>query len=462
MGGLMDKVMADIGRGTVASVYLLCGDELVAREGARAIVDALVPADHQALSVETINEDAEAATVPGRLRTVPLFGGTKVVVVRDTKAFVSKQNVGDLFRKSWEAWKARDAEKAARGFLQAAGVAGLDRPFLERAMQGELPSALWKDLLTVPSTEESTQWVRETARRLVADGAEIPEAIGAGTAAVFEDLLKRGIPPGAVLILTAEVVDQRRALFKRIAETGVVVDCGVRTGKLGETQMKPEVARARIKEAVHRAGKRIDEGAATCIVERTGFSVRTLESELEKILLYVGDRAEVRTADVLAVLSSSREAGIFDLTNALEGRDVAGALHALRALAAQREGAQPILGMIAATIRSLLLARCALDGRLDGQIDPRLTYPAFQSRVLPRLAAEAGPDDGSAAKLRAMHPFRTFNLLKASSRFTLTDLLRGLDAIHQADLALKNTGQAEGVILETLALTLCGTDARKG
>jgi len=61
MGGLMDKVMADIGRGTVASVYLLCGDELVAREGARAIVDALVPADHQALSVETISEDAEAA-----------------------------------------------------------------------------------------------------------------------------------------------------------------------------------------------------------------------------------------------------------------------------------------------------------------------------------------------------------------------------------------------------------------
>ncbi len=94
MGGLIDKVVADIRRGTAASVYLLHGDELVAREGARAIVDALVPADHQALSVETISEDAEAATVPGRLRTVPLFGGIKVVVVHDTKAFMSKQNVG--------------------------------------------------------------------------------------------------------------------------------------------------------------------------------------------------------------------------------------------------------------------------------------------------------------------------------------------------------------------------------
>ena len=61
-----------------------------------------------------------------------------------------------------------------------------------------------------------------------------------------------------------------------------------------------------------------------------------------------------------------------------------------------------------------------------------------------------------------MHPFRTFNLLKASSRFTLTDLLHGLDAIHQADLALKTTGQAEGVLLETLVLTLCGGDTPKG
>ena len=462
MGGVIDTVVADIRRGAPASVYLLHGDELVAREGARAIVDALVSADRQTLSVETLIEDADAATVPARLRTMPLFGGTKVVVVHDTKAFVSKQNAGDLFRKSLDAWKARDGEKAARGLLQAVAVAGQDRSFLERAAQGDLPAALWKDLLNVQPTEESERWLRETASHLAAEGAEIPETAGAATTTVFEDLLKQGIPAGAVLILTAEVVDQRRALFKRIAEAGAVVDCGVRTGKAGETQMKPEVARARIAEAVHRAGKRIDDGAATCIVDRTGFSVRMLESELEKILLYVGSRAEVHLADVLAVLSTSREAGIFDLTNAVESRDVAGALRALRALAGQREAAPAILGMIAATLRSLIVARCALDGRLEGQFDSRMAYGGFQSRVVPRLTADGGPDDGSAARLRAMHPFRAFNLLKAAHRFTLAELLRGLEAIHQADLALKTTGQAEGVILETLALTLCGTDTPKG
>jgi DNA polymerase-3 subunit delta len=311
--------------------------------------------------------------------------------------------------------------------------------------------------------EESERWLQETAGRLAAEGAEVSEGPAAGTAPIYEALIQQGIPAGAVLILTADVVDQRRALFKRIGEAGVVVDCGVRAGKLGETQMKPEVARGRIREAVARAGKRIEDEAVAGIVERTGFSVRALESELEKILLYVGDRGEIRKSDVLEVLSNTREASIFDLTSALEEREAARAIRALRALAVQREAAQAILGLLAGTVRGLIVARCAVDRRLDKiPPDPRMPYATFQARVLPRLAADARADDGSAARLREMHPFRAFTLLKAAGRFTQAELLRGLTAIHDADLALKSTGQPEGAILETLALTLCGGEGRKG
>ena len=119
--------------------------------------------------------------------------------------------------------------------------------------------------------------------------------------------------------------------------------------------------------------------------------------------------------------------------------------------------------MIAATIRSLMLARCALDGRLDGQFDSRLTYGGVP---VARASRAWRPTPGRTTDRRRSFArctrSATFNLLKAGNRFTLADLLRGLDAIHQADLALKTTGQAEGVILETLALTLCGGDAPKG
>ena len=460
MTDAVGRIVADMQRGKRAGVYLLVGDEFLARQGAQAIVDALVPKAHQSLSVEAVGDD-EAASVAGRLRMVPLFGGVKVVVVYDTKALVSKQNLGDLFRRSRDAWKEGDDQRAIRLLLQATGAAGRDRAFLERAAKGGLSEAVWRELFPFEPTEESERWLRETAGRLVAEGKEISDAAGAATARIYEDIVKQQIPAGAVLILTAEAVDQRRALFKRISESGVVVDCGVRTGKLGESQMKPDVARARIEDAVGRAGKRIDDDAVRAIVERTGFSVRALDSELEKILLYLGSRAEVRRADVLEVLSSSREANIFDLTNALEERNAAGALRALRSLAVQREAAPAILGMVASTLRGLIVARAVLDRGLDGQLDGRVSYATFQARVLPRLAADAESDDGSVAKIRGMHPFRAFNLLKAAGRFTEAELVRGLEAVHDADLAFKTSGQPEGLILETLAVALCGGEARR-
>jgi DNA polymerase III delta subunit len=139
----------------------------------------------------------------------------------------------------------------------------------------------------------------------------------------------------------------------------------------------------------------------------------------------------------------------------VETGDAAGALRALRALAVQREAAPSILGMIASVVRSLLLARCALDRHLDGRLDGRMPYGAFQARVLPRLSAEAAGEDRAAAKIREMHPFRAFNLLRAAGRFTQANLVEGLQAIHDADLALKTTGQPEGLILEAVLLTLC-------
>ena len=459
MTDAVGKIVADIQRGKRAGVYLLVGDEFLAREGTQAIVDALVPKAHQPLSVEAVGDD-DAASVAGRLRTVPLFGGVKVVVVHDTKALVSKQNLGDLFRRSRDAWKEGDDQRAVRLLLQATGAAGRDRAFLERAAKGGMSEAAWREVFPFEPTEESERWLQEIVGRVVAEGKEVSDAAGAATARIYEDLVKQQIPAGAALILTAEAVDQRRALFKRISESGVVVNCGVRTGKLGETQMKPEVARARIQDSAGHAGKRIDDDAVTAIVERTGFSVRSLDSELEKILLYVGSRTEIRRADVLEVLSGSREASIFDLTNALEERDAAGAVRALRALAVQREAAQATLGMVASSLRGLIVARAVLDRRLDGQFDARVTYATFQARVLPRLAADDETDDGSAAKIRGMHPFRAFNLLKAASRFTQVELVRGLEAIHDADLALKTGGQPEGLILEGLALTLCSGDTR--
>jgi len=448
-----DAVAQEIAKGKRLPVYLLFGDELLTRQGAQKLVNQLIPEAEQTFGVEMLTEDAEIATLSLRLRTVPLLGGMKVVVAHDSKAFVSKQSVGQVFRKSFEAWQDEDAARAIRLWLQGLGTAGQDRTFLERAARGELDEAAWRDVLGIVPDPEAEAWAQAVAAQALTEGAAIPS--GTGTAAqVYEDILKRGIPDMAVLIVTAEVVDQRRALFKRIAEIGAVLDCSVRANRAGETQMRPELARAKIRELVAMAEKTIDQQTVEWIIERTGFSMRALSSEVEKILLFVGDRPSVQVADAVAVLSNARGSGMFDLTNAIDERDTPRALRALRGLLAQREAEQALLGLVATEIRQLLVARCAIDGRLEGVFDTAVSYPAFQSRVLSRLAAP-GPDNGAAAKLSAMHPFRAYNLLRGGARYRQAELLKALHGIHAMDVAGKTAGALDALRLETLVLDLC-------
>jgi DNA polymerase-3 subunit delta len=288
---------------------------------------------------------------------------------------------------------------------------------------------------------------------------EIPEADGASLSGIYDQILQRGIPPETSLILTAESADERRAIFKKIAAAGFVIDCTVRSKRPWDPQMNPEAARARIRGLVAAAGKAIDEAAVAGIVQRTGASMRGLVSEVEKVLLYVGSRPAVTTADVLEVFSGSREASIFDLTNAVSGKDPAKALAAFRGLLAQREPVPAILGILAAEVRALIIARCALEQRLGGALDPAMSFEAFRSRILPRLGEGVQGDDGSASKLLAMNPFRAFRLLQAASAFSLQALLRGLEAIHETDLSLKSAGYPEALLLEQLLIRLCAGPA---
>jgi DNA polymerase-3 subunit delta len=455
MTGTIEKAIAELKQGRRFPVYLLHGDEFLAKEGAKAIIEALVPPAQQSLNVEVVAEDRDLASLSMRLNTLPLLGGAKVVVVHDSKAFVSRESVDGLVRRSLEAWQDGDVGRATRWLLQAVAAVGEGETFLERAGRGEVSGSELARVFATGADAGKDEWLRDVAGRALADGMAVPEAAGAGLARVYEETIEQGIPGSASLVLTAEVVDERRALFKKITAAGFVVDCGVRSRRAWDTQMDPEAARAKIRQMAAAAGKTVAQDAMAAVVERTGFSMRGLEAELEKLFLYVGPRPTLALADVMAVLCSSREANIFDLTNAMSDRDAGRAVRALRSLLAQREPVPQILGVLAGEIRALIVAKSALERKLGGALDAGMPFPAFQARVLPLLAKEVEGDDGSAAKLLAMKPFRAFNLLKAATRFSAPGLLRALEAMHETDLSLKTSGHPEDLLLERLLLSVC-------
>ncbi len=455
MRGTVEKAVQEIRQGRRVPVYLLHGDEFLAKEGAKAIVEALVPADQRSLSVEVVSEDPDFASVPARLSTLPLFGGAKVVMVPGSKAFVSKESLAGLVSKSIDAWREGKLEHAARWLLHAVAAVGEGQAFLDRVSRGGTSVPELRRILGTEADVETEQWFREVAAHVAAAGMTIPKTAGAGVAHLYEEAIAQGIPSNAALIFTAELVDERRSLFKMVSDSGFVVDCGVRSRRGWDTQMDPDVARAKIRQMVAGAGKSIAVEAMSAIVERTGFSVRGLESEMEKLLLYVGSRPAITEADVLEVLCSSREANIFDLTNAVSGRDPARALRCLRSLMAQREPMPQVLGVLASEIRGLLTARAALESKLGGSLDMDMAFPTFQARVFPRLAKEIEGEDRAAAKLLAMKPFRAFTLLKAATQFSMPELVGALEAIHETDLAFKTSSLPEELLMERLLLAIC-------
>ena len=455
MIGTVEKAVSEIKQGRRVPVYLLHGDEFLAKEGAKAIVEVLVPVDQRSLNVEVVSEDPDFSTVPARISTLPLFGGVKVVLVPGSKAFVSKESLASLVSKSLDAWREGKLERAARWFLHAVAAVGEGQAFLHRASQGEMPLPELRRILGMEADVETEQWFREVAAHVAAEGMTIPQIAGAGVAQLYEEAIVQGIPSNAALIFTAEVVDERRSLYKTVSAAGFVIDCGIRSGRSWDTQMNPDAARAKIRQMVARTGKSITAEAVAAIVERTGFSMRALESEMEKLLLYVGPRPAITEGDVLGVLCSSREANIFDLTNAASGRDAGKALRSLRSLMAQREPMPQVLGVLASEIRGLLTARAALESKLGGSLDMDMTFPTFQARILPRLAKEGEGEHRAAAKLLAMKPFRAFTLLKAATQFSMPELVGALEAIHETDLAFKTSSLPEELLMERLLLAIC-------
>jgi DNA polymerase-3 subunit delta len=117
------------------------------------------------------------------------------------------------------------------------------------------------------------------------------------------DLLKasmeKGFPDRHRLVVTTDFVDRRKALFKAIDETGLVVNCTVPKGETRADRMaRDAVTKTTIDAALAQAGKRMAADARQRLMQWTGFDLRTLCGSLEKLISYAGDRQTITNADV--------------------------------------------------------------------------------------------------------------------------------------------------------------------
>ena len=190
-----------------------------------------------------------------------------------------------------------------------------------------------------------------------------------------------------------------------------------------------------VRNRVAEKNAQITPGAIRLLSQMVGGNLWTMENELEKLALYVGDRA-IEEKDVGSLVSQAREASIFSAVDALlEGR-TAVSLQLVHRLRDDGVEFPTIVSMIARQLRLVTLARDLID-RGHGEKD-------------------------IGGRLGLTHDFIVRKTLEQARRHSWGSLKWLYGRLMEADLAVKRGRLDQDVALEILIGEASGLTARRG
>jgi DNA polymerase-3 subunit delta len=195
---------------------------------------------------------------------------------------------------------------------------------------------------------------------------------------------------------------------------------------------------------LRRHGKGSEPAAREMILARAGDDLRGVQQELDKLVLFVGEQATIRAADVEMIFADHGEGWIFDLTRAIGERDAPAALAHLARLLAQGEPPLRLLATIAAELRRLLKVRQLLETDCARSWKKGMSYQQFQHSILPQVGA-----------LLSRNPYGDYLCFQRAESFSLADLHACMEKVFAADLRLKSSGSETHLVMEKLLLGMC-------
>jgi DNA polymerase-3 subunit delta len=233
----------------------------------------------------------------------------------------------------------------------------------------------------------------------------------AASAAVL-DYLERPAPHATLVVVAADVHRTLR-LAKALYARAAVVECwGLKDGrevKGWELEAVRRKAERWARDRTAAAGKRLEADALGLLAARAGPDLGRLRADVERLLLFAGDRRELTRADVEAVVGPETSQDAWAVTTALEAGRTG---EALKALALLLEAGTPpvlVLGQLAWVARERLApahpdrARAIFDALL--RTDLALKSSGGDPRILlERLVVELGGPTVAGARRRTPGP----------------------------------------------------------
>lgn len=258
----------------------------------------------------------------------------------------------------------------------------------------------------------------------------------AGAQAVTENLaglaqeLKQFSWTNVRLLISAGKVDKRKVFFKTLNKVGEV--------ELFEAWSPDDRDWTRQAENIVRQelqvlGKKISTEALDKFIVTVGPNRRALQSELEKLALYLGDRSGAELEDVERIVSHNKQARAFALGEALGERSLPQLLQALddelweMKTSSQKSEIGLLYGLIS-KVRTLILLK---EMAQAGWLKPSQDYARFKSQ-LAHVPAEALPSDKRFNPL-AMHPYVLFRASSQIKNFSLDELVEAMNTLLECN-----------------------------
>ena len=180
-------------------------------------------------------------------------------------------------------------------------------------------------------------------------------------------------------------------------------------------------------------GVKLENDAARELVDSLGGDMLMVASELEKLVLFVGDKKRIALGDVETLVLAAKQRSFYELTDAISSRDRARALAVLDAILSTGDGEDAAIGhlyMLSRTFRQMLviLERNVRDSRA-------LWQALWQGFRIPPFAAE--------------------DIIRQARRYkSRRELTGALRRVARADLALRSNPPSKRLVLENLVLDL--------
>jgi len=481
----LETMEKDGGEGELAPVFLIYGEEYLCKTAFNALLNVLVPAASRSFNYEPVDGlNDGAADAVQRVNTYSFMPGRKVVAILDSQIFHSRRDMEKILEKARKSYEDDNLKRGAGHLLNLLALMNLS--FEDIGKSG-------KNLVPAQSGQQATddKWLETLIQYCRDRHLSIPKR--GDSSRILQEAIEKGFPQGNHLIITTDIVDKRRSLFKLLLEKGVVVNCSVpKGGRKADKAAQESVLVETMESVLGKAGKTANREVYRAVANMTGFDLRTFINNLEKLVSYSGDRKTITLSDVETVLKRSKRDPVYVFTNAVTDRSFDRTFFYMDSLLADPDIGHPLqlLSAVINQMRKLLVIKGFLEGQPSNGWYAGCSFNHFQTRVMPAvlshdnllldhidqwetvLARNGGKEDGGNGKktrkgkkkrvmtdlVIAKNPknaYPIYQMFRKSEHFTREELVATIEKLSEADHRMKTTGQDPRQVLEQVLFSIC-------